>query len=171
MERFADAEAFELVGYRFTKLIVDEEPLKDIKGEIDLTIEVKAGYKDRDITQKTNVSQIEELQIEMVITPINKLSPSAGLLPVIHAIVIGGFKSQEVLNAKDQQDKFRSIADYYVRGLYWLARQRVTSLLTMTKLRALPIDWDINPKTMLLASKSMPSARKVGVKKRAKSTR
>lgn len=134
-----NTESFELVAYRFSKLLIDERPLDEISDdEVALEFVVnteKLGVRERLSTGK---------DIYEVMVQINMFHAKDELRasPLVSATIIGGFKDKDE-DSNLGLEQFNEVADGYVRPLYWLARQRVSSMLTMTRLRSMPISWDL----------------------------
>jgi hypothetical protein len=129
---------FEMVGYRFFNLRIDEGKFHDPKGEKGL-IEFSIGASD----PKVSETQYQNRKVIELAVTVKALQQGGADESFLHAECIAGFLGQDKSHDGDVEH-FSQCATYYVRSLYWLIRQRLASLLTMTRFRQLRLPADLD---------------------------
>lgn len=135
---------FQLAGYRFARLIVDEEPENATEGP-KVELNVMASADDPSVSEmKFNGRHVIELglKVDVEVSPETPLKREISSRTLIAVHCIAGFVGTDKKYDGDLE-AFAKYAPVFARSVYWLARQRVTSLLSMTKLRntMLPMDF------------------------------
>jgi hypothetical protein len=144
-----NGSSFELVGYRFSKLVVNEENfIVEKVGDKVLSIVIASAdpkvshfkYKKRPVIELTvivsaKVSEPGEDERED--------NAATGPEDFISAHCIAGFVGREESHDGDLV-KFAECSAHYVRSTYWLVRQRLASFLTMTTFRTVQLPWDLD---------------------------
>lgn len=140
----SNSNPYVMLGYRFPRLAIDESPIEQSKGadgdsNAVLKFEV-TPIEPYVATERSNNRAIIEagVLVELRLGDDSSASPH-----VLLAKCIAGFVG------KDQKDDgnvelFLANCGEYARPLYWLARQRLTSLLTMTRMASLKLPADVD---------------------------
>lgn len=157
-----------MVGYRFANLRIDESPFlahKTEKGVIEFSIassDAKVSeslYKDR---------RVIELGVQ-----VKALNQGGSDESFLVAECIAGFVGQDE-SLDGDVERFSHCEAFYVRSLYWLIRQRLASLLTMTRFRQvrLPSDFDgFETKSSARNTSAKSSKRRTPARKNRKGVR
>ena len=129
---------FELVGARFSKLIVDETSA--IPGQ-ELNVEItrsepqisKQQYGDRPVI---------EIKVGVVGKPLLDNDPSLAER-VFHVECVAGFVGQDPQDDANL-DAFSASMVFYQRNVYWLLRERLDSVFAVTSMRGIYLPWDVS---------------------------
>lgn len=131
--------SFRLVGARYSKLMVDEQP--ELHNGTELEVEItqeKAKISD----SKYGERPVIEIKVGMVSSLTD--DPNSPARKVFHVEITAGFVG---LSEEHDGDLalFSSCADYYFRGAYWMLRERMDSVFAVTSIRGMNLPWDIVP--------------------------
>jgi hypothetical protein len=137
MKLLSAVNQWELVGYRFVRLLIDEGAVSERSGEIELAVQVR--FSSMGARELKSGQTVHELFVQVVV---ERGGGESAAEELIDAKVVAGFVHRSMDG--DVDVPFHDVLPQAVRSIYWLARQRVHSLLSLTKLRTLPIDWDLD---------------------------
>ena len=129
---------FRLVGYRFSRLVLDESPVERAKQEsVALQISTTADEPTISVL-KFGARKVIELSVSVKvrIAEQSKAKRELKSLDIVCARAIAGFVGRD--KADDGNlEAFHADTKDYARSVYWLLRQRVQSLTSLTLLREL----------------------------------
>lgn len=163
---------FELVGYRFRNLTIDETLFDSDSGTVKIAVAVASGEPQLS-AQKMKGRPVIELSISVGVNLVDEsaeASTSAKQAQFIKAECTAGFVGTD-LKDDGQISLFGECKDQVARSMYWLVRQRIVSLLTMTKFRAVQLPWDVvgsdakpstNPRTKSVRRSAKTTKKKTG---------
>jgi hypothetical protein len=131
--------AFKLVGYRFSRLFIDEEAVDKFKKKgASAKLVVSFEGDDPEIAQsKWHDRAVIELRIKLGLG-VGK----GGEAMLFEVKCIAGFVGRRIAD-DGNIEQFRDGAQEFARSLYWLSRQRIVSLMTMTRFRSIVLPWDV----------------------------
>lgn len=157
---------FQLVGVRFSKLIVDEGATPLLGGQ-ELTVQIMRSVPELS-PHRYSDRPVIELKVGVVATAESKGAEQT-LDKVFHIECTAGF----VGSAPDfdgDLDAFKECIEPYARAIYWMLRERLDSVFAVTSMRGTSLPWDINPREMSPAdSKVTVSKKRASAKKKASS--
>lgn len=128
---------FELVGARFSKLIVDEasaSPGQELNVEITRSEpEIsKQQYGDRPVI---------EIKVGVVGKPLLENDPSL-TERAFHVECVAGFVGHDPVDDGNLEG-FAASMVFYQRSVYWLLRERLDSVFAVTSMRGIHLPWDV----------------------------
>jgi hypothetical protein len=136
-----NSSEFNLVGARFSKIVVDERAIYSEEGK-DLSIEITRS-KPEVSKHKYGERSVIELRVSAVAT----MSPAPGDIALDHVFNLectGGFVSED--SSKDGDlAAFSPFVEQFSRSLYWVLRERLDSVFAITTLRGFGMPWDLTP--------------------------
>jgi len=131
--------SFRLVGARYSKLMVDEQP--ELRNGTELDVEIT-----RENAKVSDSKYGERPVIEIKVGMVSSLTDDSNspTRKVFHVEITAGFvgRSEELDGDLAQ---FNNFADYYFRGAYWMLRERMDSVFAVTSIRGMNLPWDIVP--------------------------
>jgi hypothetical protein len=141
----AGESKFALVGYRFARFLVDEAPVNAGSADTQVPLNIEVARSSGEVSNKTyNGRKVIEVEVELKVTPKPRDADEAGAQqePVIAVTCVAEFVGVSTTN-DGNLELFHAESDTYSRSVYWLMRQRVSSLLSMTRLARVRLPFDL----------------------------
>ena len=159
-----DADFFQFIGYRITKLEIDESSLGDSAEPI--TAEVTATFSAPMLGGERNGNSVLEmsLQLDVMVKPEDSAAHAS---PALSTQLVAGLSFNGEFDEKAKH-VFEQEKNFYARSLYWLLRDQCMNATRPTKLRALPLPWDIRELGWPSRNDTEPSKAKPAATKSAK---
>jgi hypothetical protein len=130
--------AFKLIGYRFNRLFIDESAVQKQKAAGSAKLVISFEGEDPVIADsKWNDRTVIELGIKLGLGV-----PKDKEAMLFEVKCVAGFVGRRIVD-DGNIDKFGDAAQEFARSLYWLSRQRIVSLMTMTRFRSVVLPWDV----------------------------
>lgn len=156
-------ESFLMVGARFSRITVDERKVSGTAGKYEIAVSIEGHeptlsshtYGDRPV--------IEQVVSASAVVKGDEQSPDAP--HVFYVECTAGFVGVE--KASDGNlALFKAAEAQFARALYWLVRERIQSVFSVTMLRAhRQLPWDLLENQIAPSTPSKKSATKKAVKK------
>lgn len=131
---------FELVGARFSKLIVDEA--SGISAGDHLKVEIARSEPELS-RQQYGDRPVIEIKVGVVGKP-NRDDDTSLTERVFHVECVAGFVGSDPKDDANM-DAFAASMVFYQRAVYWLLRERLDSVFAVTAMRGVHLPWDVSP--------------------------
>lgn len=158
-------ESFLMVGARFSRLTVDERKISGTEGEHEIAVSIEG----RDPTISSH-RYADRPVIEQVVSASAVVKGDDDGADGAHLFFIectAGFVGTEEKFDGDLK-LFKAAEAQFARALYWLVRERIQSVFSVTMLRAhRQLPWDLLEKQVPAPSHDKPTVKKVAAKKAA----